>query len=229
MIRIGPSPGLVSKSRLDLMRLPGMTVEAAYRAENYTAGDWPDRSPNARDLTQGTGSLQPALVSSDADYGGRPVIEFTSDRMQTASFSFSQPLTVILIGENNLANASNKQFFDGRTSGSSGRALARWSTAELVAMFAGGSTLTGTTGNDVPAVYVFEFNGASSEIKVDGSSEATGNAGTDSIVNGFTLGDSEPTGSFFGGRIAELVILSTAMTTASEEYLASYASEYYGL
>jgi len=221
---------------LDLLNTPGATVWAAYRADNVTLSGsdvtaWPDRSGNARDLAA-TGT--PQYVETDTDYGSQPVIEFpgTDDYLlnDDAANDLAQPLTVIWIGECNLANATNKRAFWGSgTITGGGVPNLNWNASEVfVPQISGDGALTTTLGNDTPALIEMLFSGASSSVRVGSVIAATGTLTADGITNGICIGAIPGGNQDFGGRIAEVVIIDGVLTHQARVYLAQYVNQRYG-
>ena len=143
---------------------------------------WYDQSGNGYDATQATLIDQPQIVSSGSVIleNGKPTIKFLNNKLQTTIFTLSaQPITRMFVGKSNSATAD---FIDGSASnrGFSG------GNGGINRLFAGTILDTGTFLTTQQLFYGL-FNGASSEIVVNGVSQGTGNSGTgglDQVVLG---------------------------------------------
>src|SRR3546814_8537878 len=101
------------------LNAPDATVIAAYRADTYTAGSWPDRV-GSEDFSQGTAGNQPAAIADGgADFKNQPVARWdgTDNILRSSTFAQSQPLTVVFIGKATVANATEKIALHGELNG----------------------------------------------------------------------------------------------------------------
>lgn len=220
---------------LDLLNLPdaGASCEASYRADNVTgagtASAWPDRSGNGRDITFPN---EPTITSdAGADYNNQPGLTFNGSNNygSTSSFTVSQPLWVVAIGEATLSNAGSKALFDGSTTGSGTRAVVLWSASEVVQLFDGSTIRTGTTGNSVPGSYAALFSGASSSLRVNLVEEIANSLNASAgIASGITIGASGNVANYWGGNLLELAVFSAEPTQADLAFLAQYCEQRYG-
>lgn len=214
---------------LNLANMPDATIIAHYRATDYTAGSWPDRTANSHDLSQATGANQPALVADGgADFNNEPVVRFdgVNDFLQSGSgLVDGGPFTVIAIEKATLLNATNKVLFEGQTSPNIDPAQILWASDEIVRAI-GNLSLTGTTGTEV-AVLEIAFAGSSSVIRGEHVKEASGNLSAALIHDGFTLGAQHNGALPWGGDLAEFLIVDGTLTQADRRYLIQYAEQRY--
>lgn len=205
---------------------PDATVLHAYRAEDYTAGNWPDRVGSA-DLTQGTGSLQPSAVSDGgADFNNKPIVRFdgSDDFLDASIGTIAQPFWEVHIAKTTLDNSSVKNM----SSTTSGQADVAFDSGEN-ALLAAGSSLGGTSGSLLNSTNLIAglFNGASSELRIDGAVTDSGNAGSNSKT-GLRLGKSQSGGNIWGGDCAESIVGSGGLSSADHSYLINYVNQRYG-
>lgn len=134
-----------------------------------------DQSPNANNATQATGSKQPVV----ATVSGMKVARFDAvdDVVTTAAFSPnpSQPNTMVVLAKYGNGPSGTSAMVSGRTSGNQ-QAI---TSAGNVWNMGAGAPLDSATADDANwHVFVATYNGASSELFLDGVSIATGDAGT---------------------------------------------------
>ena len=136
-----------------------------------------DQGPANLDLTQSTDAKRPSLES--AVLNGHDALRFdgVDDYMDRAIASLSQPNTVYFVARMIIDNV-NDYFFDSKTAAINRGAFQ--SDAGSNWLMNGGTNLAGSAASDTSTHYwTFVFNGASSELFVDGSSDASGDAGAD--------------------------------------------------
>lgn len=138
---------------------------------------WYDQSGNGRNATQATAADQPKIYDSSTGViteNSKPAIKFLSNKLETTIFtSSSQPITRMFVGK---SIAATNDFIDGS-------ALNRGFTGNnggINRLFAGTIFDTGTFLTTQQLFYGL-FNGASSEIVVNGVSQGTGNAGASGL------------------------------------------------
>ncbi len=150
---------------------------------------WYDQSGNARDAIQATAGDQALIVDNGAvvKYNLKPAL--LNGCAVTASFaSQSQPNTICGVGRKD--TGVNQTFCDGID----GNRHFIAKISDVLRIYAG-TNLNGTTGiGDAQIIYTALFDGASSLSRINGSAEASGNAGT-SAITGLTVGDI-----YFGGQ-----------------------------
>jgi hypothetical protein len=183
-----------------------------------------DQSGNARNAAQTTTSLQPKVydsVTGVLTFNGKPYIDGKTNRILPAgTFTINQPFTLFAVARNSAV----------------GERLIHTSTSSLQTA-AGpyislnfGTSLNGTTLTDFTGQHLFSAlaNGSSSYIYQDGASVASGNAGSNALVNPtiFTRTTSTTSGTPYGyAMICYAVDKSTdraAIDTALNNYYSIY-------
>lgn len=92
-----------------------------------------------------------------------------------------------------------------------------------------GNTLVGSSSADTnPHIFGCLFNGSSSELRIDGSSDVTGDAGTSSIA-GFTLAAKFNDGNYSDMRIGEVLLYNAEKTSSEISDIESYLSDKWGI
>ena len=150
-------------------------------------------------LTQGVGASQPTYNSADAVVNSQPSVtsDGVDDYLQTAAWSstYAQPLVRATVG---YFIGKPGYLLEGRTLGTRlGLNMASTSIWRLYA----GSSISTTTTFSLSTAYgiILVTNGASGGIIVDGTSEATGNAGAHSIDGSTLFAAPGPAGHVAGG------------------------------
>lgn len=178
-------------------------------------------------VTQAVGANQPLWVASHASYGNRPVLDFSSgnDYMSSAAFSsvIAQPATYFIAGNFGVV-ANLETFMDAATAGSRNTIYNQASTFRIFA----GTVLTGGASNTAPHIFDYVFNGASSNITVDGVSNATGNSGAQGL-SGIRIGADIIPGGFLTGNLAEIICYAALLTDAERTKVRNYQSNYFQL
>lgn len=185
---------------------------------------WNDKSGNGRNATQGTANNQPTYAT--AGRNSRNIITFdgTSDSMLTNDYTIAQPHTLFVVGRRAVGGA-NQNFTDG---GSAGRAAVYWANTDNWGMF-GGVALTGPAGTDTNwHVFAASFNTTSSTLRLDGSTIATGTAGTESYT-GLRIGGYNATLALLNGSIAEIISYSGSLSAANRSLVERWLGGKWGV
>lgn len=201
-------------------------VKAWYKAGTLTFGNgdpvtkFKDISGNARHLRQSDPAKCPLFVTGVID--GEPVLRFdgSNDELRSIAFSYNQPICVTMVVKR--YNTDFKYFF----SSIDGPGVAAFQGA-VVSLFAGGAgDPSATIATGAFHLVTFEFNGSSSNIRVDGSvaGDSPGNPGSNN-GNGFVLGNRYDSTTPSQIDVPEVVIHSPSILTDVETYLlAEYPS-----
>lgn len=156
-------------------------------AQGATPTNLPDLSGKGRHAT-----TFPGCIYNEDTLNGRGGININgaSEYIRTPSFAVNQPVSVFLVMKSN-AFVNNGRIMDGGTTAN--QAAIIMSTPNYV-LFAGtgvaASRLPGAE-SIVPGLLFIraKFNGASSKLKVNSTSEATGNPGSIGVTSGITIGN----------------------------------------
>lgn len=197
-------------------------LHARYDARELSAADgdpvstWPDETANGHDLTAGTA---PTYVESGIN--GNPVIRFdgVDDFLDVAWGTIYQPNHVFIVGRMQSIPSNAVVFFDSETSNHR-HAIFVSGDPNPWAMHAGGTIKDGSADT---SAHIFNglFDGASSELRVDGASTITGDAGADGF-NGLTVGAEVAKNSYANVDIGEILVYpmdKSAKETDIEQYL----------
>jgi hypothetical protein len=220
-------------AELDLSNLPDATIIAHYRADQGTTIDtgvsqWDDLSGNDYHLTQATGGSQPELVADGgADFNNQAVIRFagTDNFLARATTpALSQPYTWVTIVK---STSDDSPVLICNEAASS--PFLRFTSSPEMIMFAGGTVAGNVDGGTVDATVLSEayFAGASSVLRGNFATIATGNPGTGSFA-GIEIGRRSSSVGYLTGDVAEVIIFSGALTHADRVYLAQYVNQRYG-
>lgn len=207
---------------------------AWYRPESLVAladGDpvatWPDSSGNGRDMTQASAGAKPTYKTGIVN--GLAVVRFdqVADYMEVA-FSLNQPSQVFIVSQGRGAvNSGFTSMIDSPTR--NGLRIYK-ADANTIKMYAGafGPQVT-VDANAAFHSYTFTFNGASSEMRLDGGTAATGDAGTNN-ADGIRLNtDGNGTGvDFYGQDLAELIAFKPVLGATDRANVESYLRSKYG-
>jgi hypothetical protein len=187
---------------------------------------WADQSGNGNDVTQATGTDQPLWV--DAVLNSLPVIRFSQSNgeglVRNASPTISQPYSVVAVLKTDNLGSDGQVMFS--FSASRGAYI---TSTEKASAYCGAAGITGGTTLNTSTYYwiVWNLNSTSSEIFVNGSSDASGNVGTDG-VSGYQV-SGIASGGPWGGDLAELIVYSQTMTAGNITTLDGYFASRYGI
>ena len=141
---------------------------------------WNDKSGLGNNVTQANATLQPSYTANKKN--GKGVADFsllTNPYLQNAAGPIvSQPLTVFMAA---YAGSATSYFFD--ATANSNRLSAAFYASEVIGIFGGSGPLnsSNTAFYQAWGTAVMVFNGVTSTIYVNGTSVATGTAGTDTF------------------------------------------------
>lgn len=166
---------------------------------------------DAYSVTQGTTANKPTLRTGANGLDSQPVLEFDGGDELRGAFNggaLSQPVTIIAVAQldGSVLNDNNNYFICDGDDASNRLALYKWGSTNPDAMtIYGGSNVSGDAPDANWHIYMVHFNTASSEFWRGGTSEASGNAGSNTM-DGATLGSSQSGGGWVG-KIAALFII----------------------
>jgi hypothetical protein len=209
--------------------IPGLT--AWYDATKITGlsdgsalGTWDDLSGNGQNLTQSSGGSKPTYYSSTAAklVNALPAVWFTSPNsyMTTSAFGSTLADTTIFIVAGTSSDTSS--YYDGLTS--SHRQMLFWGSSALMNLYAGSGAPSTAIWDDYVHCWTAQFNGSSSLLREDGTSELSGANPGSNALDGLTLGTNyaETSSVFLNGPVCEFIVYTGALTLANIELVEGY-------
>ena len=202
-----------------------LKADALALSDGAAVATWPDSSTHVYNLAA-TGSEQPTFKT--AIVNGKPVVRFngTTNRMyNAATFLTVQPDTIFFVAKATgtadwyLIGDDSSHIFVGQT------------PTNNIAIYAGGSVIADAV-NHSGAFHVFTgiFNGGSSAVYVDGTSVASGSAGTNQLQQICVMSNSVGSPSAFSpGDIAEIIIYNTALSPTDRASVTNYLKTKYAI
>lgn len=181
---------------------------------------WDDKSGNARHVVQATGSLQP--VTGTRTINGVNALDFAVDQLKATAFSVAQnqPYEIHAVVKTDDTGA----FQCAVGSNDNTRLLFAGGAYRL---FAGLSANAGTADTN-PHFYGGRFDGAASQIFLDGAVLATLNPGTTNL-NGISIGAGGAGAPALDGLIGEVVVVFGTTDAAAREQLFAHWSAKWGV
>jgi hypothetical protein len=178
----------------------------------------------ATSAVQATGTKRP--VYKAAIQNGQAVLRYdgVDDLLQAAGFSVAQPDTIFTVCK--LNNAATLVFEFG---GATADQRLYWSNVDAKFHINAGTVLTGTSaGQDLWAVKSVLFNGASSQLWNNGTSDLTGDAGANALTS-LVIGAAGGGTNSLLGDLAEVIIFNRALTTTERRQVEAYLGTKYGI
>lgn len=176
---------------------------------------WDDASGNGRHLLQATAASRPALQSDNSI-----LFDGSDDYLQTAAFTYNQPLTYYLLFRQVTWTTTN-MVSDGRTAGS--LQIQQISPTPNIRLRNGGAAATTTiafTLNTYGVVCAL-WDGASSGISLNSGSLATGTM-DNTAATGFTLGSNATPAGNSNIQVKEVILYSAAHDTYQRRRVIGY-------
>ncbi len=200
-------------------------------SDGDVVGAWEDQSGSGNDVLQTTTANKPLLKLNIAN--NRPVIRFdgTNDDLVVDSFAaeLSQPNTIFAAIE--VRNVEDDQFwvFDGVVAGKQNELKAQTATIPDFWRMIAGVNLTGgnITRNEIILMDA-KYNGASSELKQNGSIRVSGDAGLETL-DGFKVGARRSNVNHLDGDFAEILIYNTDLAATERQKVEQYFASRYGI
>jgi len=160
----------------------GLKTKYAVTLDRGNDGDsvseWLDQSSALNHMVQATAANQPTLQTNEIN--SKPVVRFDgTDDTVAVTVTQNQPYAVFAVFKAISSTYSASSIaFDGTTSGGRGGVYYRGDQpGDFLSIYAGGTEISSTSGPGAYHYTSYIFNGASSEIFIDGTSDATGNPG----------------------------------------------------
>ncbi len=164
---------------------------------------WTDQSGNSRDAEQTAPGSQPQIFDSSSPTdlikeNGKAAIQAGNyDYMQNSFTSIAQPLTISAVYKTGTVGYST--IFRGSTSSAIGVLTHGSSNSRLDF----GTSLNITNNNNAQMHTIALANGSSSLVRIDGSQDVSGNAGTNAFDPAFIMG--QTTGNTYIPKMQELI------------------------
>lgn len=181
-----------------------------------------DKSGNSRHATQGTGAKQPAYATSAINGLNASSWNGTSMSLNVASVTLAQPYTIFAVAKGVAADTLQRNIVSDVVA--SAGWLYKIAASKVWALYAGSSFGAGVTDNGNTHVFAAEFNGASSELRIDTTTSVTGNPGSGAYSAGtFRIGGESQ---FWNGYICEVLLCTTPSTTLRDQYIAALMTKW---
>ena len=187
---------------------------------------WADSSGNGNDALQGTLANRP--TGNAVVLNGHNVVQFNGSTtfMQTPAFAAGQPNTIFIVLKMDTTSPAN--FICDGVGGANRNIF--WDPGGNRALYAG-SVVSGSAATTSPEIWCGVFNGASSNLWINGILDASGDPGAQNLTNGLNIGsagDSPPNGAL-NGYIAEVIIYNTSLSDADKNRVGNYQSGWSGI
>ncbi len=211
-----------------LTNIPGLQFWFdADDASTFTFGSgtavatWADKSGNSRNMDQTTAIWQPTRNGSQ---NGLTTVVFdgVNDNVRMSTlYSLAQPTTTFLALKNTAVAPSDGRAFRGGLDSP----ISAWAWVQKWAMYAG-TVLTSAVDVDTAWHQVScVFNGASSALYLDGTSIASGNAGSTGGSGPWSLStDNQP----WAGEIAEVILFDSILSAENQRAVERYLRAKWG-
>ena len=178
-------------------------------------------------MGQGAGANRPTHIVNDPVYNNQSTVSFDGgDHLDAPNFSsaLTQPNTYFIVGNLDAIGVTNT-FMD-RAGGASrnlltARAVNDWQLFAGISLFGG---VTNTNSN----IFEFLYNGASSELLINGAGISSGNVGAQAL-DSLRVGDSFALSAGLSGKIAELIIYDANLSVADRTAVRNYLNTRYAI
>lgn len=200
-------------------------IESFCSGTDGRVATWYDQTGNNRNVTQGTTTAQPIIATTGvvATSNGLPAVDFVANNhfMQSASLSIAQPYSFFEVIE---IETTAAQEFVHSTSTSGPSFISVNTNRHRIAaptQLDSAVILTAARGQ-----FSLLFSGASSVIRKNGASVASGNAGTATLDN-LRIAAPGYAGQYFSGKMQELILFASDKS-ASNATIESEQKSYWG-
>jgi hypothetical protein len=210
--------------------LPFLWLDAAdtttITASSGSVSQWNDKSGNGRNVSQSNAANQP--TTGVATQNGLNVLDFNVDLLQSAAFTQAQPFTAAVVARSTNTGTGNRQAV-----GNDGTTPTVYENNGVWRIFAGTELISTTARNDAWHYFSAIFNGSSSNLRLDGTQIASGNAGTNGYSNrriniGSSLSGGNPSATWLG-QIAEVILFSRVLSADEIAEVETYLANKWGL
>jgi hypothetical protein len=200
-------------------------VDTGYDQVDGFVETWYDQSGNGNDAVQQVSGSQPKIVDAGVLVSGGIDFDGVDDSLGTNIFTLSaQPISKFAVGSfDSIAAAS--YFIDGS---SDNRGVIGAAAAGTWRIFAGGTADDYATSISLSTNYLASgiFNGASTNLQVNGSNLGNKNVGTDGLDKVQIGSGNVGGGAFLDGKIAEIIIYPSDESANREAIEANINNQY---
>lgn len=194
-------------------------------SDGDVVGAWADKSGNGNDVLQTTTANKPLYKVNIKNNKSALLFDGISDYLVNAFTQLSQPYNVIIVAQMNASivnNGVSAYLFDGNDVTNRNLIFKDASgTPDCWSIYAGTPIQDGDC-NSNWNVYFTLFSGVSSDLRINGTSVVSGDAGSNNL-DGITIACNYLTTSiFFKGYIAEILIYDPSISDANRSLLENY-------
>jgi len=182
---------------------------------------WDDKSGEGHNATQPTGSLQP--TTGTRTINGLNVIDFSNDSLVIGVNATQGNTIIALVSFDNLSNANF--LFDGNDQYD--RQIL-FNVNGAYAMFADDTISNGSIPQATTQIWMGEFNGSSSQLIINGTTQLTGNPGSDNLA-GLRIGARYNGVNPLDGVMGDFIIVDKIMTTTEKNQLGNFLANKWGI
>jgi len=184
---------------------------------------WADKSGNENNVSQANSSLQP--LTNTNTLNSKNVIYFDGSDLMNATFeaTLTQPNSVFAVFKRKNLDSF---LFDGVND--INRHTFTFYLADSKYFSFAGSLLFGSVSDTNAHMMGSVYNSNSSEIFIDGTSDAKGDVGTQDM-DGITLGGRYNGQQYYDGDIAEIIVVDDILSESDRQKLEGYLAHKWGL
>jgi len=220
-----------------------LTLESWFDADDYDSitesggavSGWDDQE-GLRNVTQTTGSLQPTYQATGFDGGTKPCIYFDgTEGLDIASVSGSSMtnMSVFAVVDDQYVSGYDYLTCFGKGGTGEWRCIIGENTHAVKMRQSGANSdsFANTTGEQILS-WEFDYTGQNANIFKDGVSKVTDTSFTMAYTDydgQYTIGGRSPGGDTFTGKIAEIVIVPSVLSTADRQKMEGYLAHKWGL
>jgi hypothetical protein len=202
-------------------------VDTGYDQVDGFVETWYDQSGNGSDAVQEVAGSQPKIVDAGSLVSGGLEFDGVDDYLGTSTFSLAQPYTTLSVSKSFIDNASSG-LLAVAASPNGAPSLNSFYRADNGFAINAGVTLTTapstTYSTNTSYLKTSLFNGASSDISVNGISQRFGNAGSFDASGYLYLGNFS--GNHLNGTISEIIIYNSDQSNNREAIEANINNQY---
>lgn len=185
---------------------------------NDVVGCWKDGTANGRNLTQATTSKKPLLETSAQNGHAAVVFDGTDDWMETSEWARTQPTTVYLVAKQTSWTIDDELVSSAQTLYI--LLMEQRSSSGEVRLYSNAGCCIVAAGTTVYRILSATFNGASSEMRLDGGAAVTGDAGA-GAANGLSLGAAADGTLAVNAKVVGVYVYGTTYNSAVYDYISA--------